>query len=43
MRTHCDACIGYYASSPAELQCQDNYVAAYPECLLGGGRACLMV
>ena len=22
---------------------QDDYVATYPECLLGGGRACLIV
>jgi len=40
---HCDACLGYYTSSPAEIHCQGDYAATYPECLAGGGRACLMV
>ena len=40
---HCDACLGYYTSNPAEVQCQGDYAATYPECLAGGGRACLMV
>jgi hypothetical protein len=42
-QTHCDACLGYYTSNPAEVHCQDDYTATYPECLVGGGRACLMV
>ena len=40
---HCDACIGYYTADPAALSCQGDYAATYPECLTGGGRACLMV
>ena len=39
---HCDACLGYYTSNPAEVHCQGDYTATYPECLAGGGRACLM-
>ena len=39
---HCDACIGYYSGNPAEVHCQGDYAATYPECLAGGG-ACLMV
>lgn len=40
---HCDACIGYYTSNPAQLHCPGDYAATYPECLKEGGRACLMV
>lgn len=25
-----------------ELNCPDQYLATYPECIAGGGRACLM-
>jgi hypothetical protein len=39
---HCDACLGYYTSNPAEVHCQGDYTATYPECLAGGGRACPM-
>jgi hypothetical protein len=40
---HYDACIGYYTGNPAEVHCQADYTATYPECLAAGGRACLMV
>jgi hypothetical protein len=25
---HCDACIGYYTSSPVDVHCQGDYAAA---------------
>ena len=37
---HCDACLGYYTSNPAEVHCQGDYTATYPECL-AGGRTCV--
>lgn len=39
---HIDWCIGNYTTDPGEANCQDQYLATYPECLTGGGRACLM-
>lgn len=35
-------CIGNYSRDPGETNCPGDYVATYPECLTGGGRACLM-
>jgi len=37
-----DWCIGNHTTDPGETNCEANYVATYPECLTGGGRACLM-
>ena len=31
------------AGLAAAFHCQGDYAATYPECLAGGGRACLMV
>ncbi len=35
-------CISSYTKEPGELDCANEYVATYPECLTSGGRSCLM-
>src|SRR5262249_12992995 len=37
-----DWCIGNHTVDPGQTNCPGDYAATYPECLTGGGRACLM-
>ena len=38
---HLDWSIGN-RTGPDQLNCPEQYTATYPECIAGGGRACLM-
>jgi hypothetical protein len=39
---HLDWSSGNYTTDPGQANCQADYLATYPACLTGGGRACLM-
>ena len=39
---HIDWSIGNHTTDPGETNCPDQYAATEPNCILGGGRACLM-
>jgi len=38
-----DWSIGNHTTDPGETNCQDQYAATEPACIVGGGRQCLMV
>jgi hypothetical protein len=40
---HIDWSIGNHTSDPGETNCVDQYTVTEPACIVGGGRACLMV
>ena len=39
---HIDWCIQNYTTDPGETNCASEYLGVAPECILGGGRACLL-
>jgi hypothetical protein len=39
---HIDWCIKNYTTDPGETNCVPDYLGVAPDCILGGGRACLL-